>query len=86
MLLYLLDRARIAGMYEAFLEVRPSNAVASRLYRSLGFEQVGIRKGYYQLTGEDAYVMWAYDLPSPEYTQRIAAIEAELRSRPVLRR
>ena len=27
MLLYLLERARIAGMYEAFLEVRPSNTV-----------------------------------------------------------
>jgi ribosomal-protein-alanine N-acetyltransferase len=59
MLLYLLDRARIAGMYEAFLEVRPSNAVASRLYRSLGFEQVGIRKGYYQAAAgrEDAEVL-----------------------------
>jgi ribosomal protein S18 acetylase RimI-like enzyme len=59
MLLYLLDRARIAGMYEAFLEVRPSNAVASRLYRSLGFEQVGIRKGYYQAAvgREDAEVL-----------------------------
>jgi [ribosomal protein S18]-alanine N-acetyltransferase len=59
MLLYLLDRARIAGMYEAFLEVRPSNAIASRLYRSLGFEQVGIRRGYYQATvgREDAQVL-----------------------------
>jgi [ribosomal protein S18]-alanine N-acetyltransferase len=59
MLLYLLDRARIAGMYEAFLEVRPSNTVASQLYRSLGFEQVGIRRGYYQATvgREDAQVL-----------------------------
>jgi ribosomal-protein-alanine N-acetyltransferase len=59
MLLYLLERARIAGMYEAFLEVRPSNTVASRLYRSLGFEQVGIRKGYYQAAAgrEDAEVL-----------------------------
>ena len=59
MLLYLLDRARTAGMYEAFLEVRPSNAVASRLYRSLGFEQVGVRKGYYQAVAgrEDADVL-----------------------------
>jgi ribosomal-protein-alanine N-acetyltransferase len=59
MLLYLLDRARAAGMYEAFLEVRPSNTVASRLYRSLGFEQVGIRKGYYQapVGREDAEVL-----------------------------
>src|SRR5438552_2495951 len=42
MLLYLLERARTAGMYEAFLEVRPSNTAAARLYQSLGFEQVGI--------------------------------------------
>lgn len=59
MLLYLLDRARTAGMYEAFLEVRPSNTVAARLYHSLGFEQVGIRRGYYQAPGgrEDAQVL-----------------------------
>ena len=59
MMVYLLDRARIAGMYEAFLEVRPSNTVASRLYRSLGFEQVGVRKGYYQAVAgrEDAEVL-----------------------------
>jgi len=59
LLLYLLDRARAAGMYEAFLEVRPTNTVASRLYLSLGFEQVGIRRGYYQATvgREDACVL-----------------------------
>ncbi len=58
-LLYLLDRARHAGMYEAFLEVRPSNTTAARLYRSLGFEQVGVRRGYYQSTTgrEDAAVL-----------------------------
>jgi len=58
-LLYLIDRARSAGMYEAFLEVRPSNTAAAHLYRSLGFEQVGIRRGYYQATNgrEDAAVL-----------------------------
>jgi ribosomal-protein-alanine N-acetyltransferase len=58
-LVFLLERARTAGMYEAFLEVRPSNTVASRLYRSLGFEQVGVRKGYYQAAAgrEDAEVL-----------------------------
>lgn len=59
LMLYLLDRARSAGMQEAFLEVRPSNIVASRLYLSLGFEQVGVRRGYYQATlgREDARVL-----------------------------
>jgi ribosomal-protein-alanine N-acetyltransferase len=58
-LLYLLERARAAGMFEAFLEVRPTNVAAARLYHSLGFEQVGIRRGYYQATigREDASVL-----------------------------
>jgi len=58
-LLYMLDRARTAGVQEAYLEVRPSNVAAARLYHSLGFEQVGIRRGYYQaLMGrEDACVL-----------------------------
>ncbi len=59
LLIYLLDRARASGMQEAFLEVRPTNTVASRLYLSLGFEQVGVRRGYYQATvgREDACVL-----------------------------
>lgn len=56
---YLLTQAEEAGMSEAFLEVRPSNAVALLLYESLGFEQVGTRRGYYQAIGgrEDAAVL-----------------------------
>jgi len=59
MLNYLLDRAAAAGMSEAFLEVRPSNTAAIRLYQSLGFDQVGTRRGYYQAVGgrEDAAVL-----------------------------
>lgn len=59
LLTHLLDRARAAGMGEAFLEVRPSNTAAIRLYQSMGFEQVGIRRGYYQAVGgrEDAAVL-----------------------------
>ena len=59
MLEYLVERARAAGMSEAFLEVRPSNTAAIRLYQSMGFEQVGIRRGYYQAVGgrEDAAVL-----------------------------
>jgi [ribosomal protein S18]-alanine N-acetyltransferase len=54
----LLERATLAGMNEAFLEVRPSNTSAIRLYLALGFEQVGMRRGYYQAVGgrEDAAV------------------------------
>lgn len=65
LLLHLLDGARAAGMREAFLEVRPSNAAAARLYRSMGFEQVGVRRGYYQATvgREDAAVLRRLLLP-----------------------
>jgi ribosomal-protein-alanine N-acetyltransferase len=65
MLLYLMERARTAGMYEAFLEVRPSNTIAARLYHSLGFEQIGIRRGYYQASvgREDAAVLRRILLP-----------------------
>jgi ribosomal-protein-alanine N-acetyltransferase len=56
---YLLDRSRDAGMREAFLEVRPTNLSAIRLYQSLGFEQIGVRRGYYQSVNgrEDAAVL-----------------------------
>jgi ribosomal-protein-alanine N-acetyltransferase len=55
----LIDRAAAAGMGAAFLEVRPSNIAAIRLYLSMGFEQVGTRRGYYQAAGgrEDAAVL-----------------------------
>jgi [ribosomal protein S18]-alanine N-acetyltransferase len=59
MLDYLLDKGAAAGMSEAFLEVRPSNTAAIRLYLSVGFDQVGMRRGYYQAVGgrEDAAVL-----------------------------
>jgi ribosomal-protein-alanine N-acetyltransferase len=55
----LLERAAAAGVTEAFLEVRPSNLAAIRLYQRLGFEQIGIRRGYYQAPDgrEDAIVL-----------------------------
>lgn len=40
------------------LEVRVSNTVAQNLYRKLGFQDGGIRKGYYSDNHEDALVMW----------------------------
>ena len=56
---HMLERAAAAGINEAFLEVRPSNLAAIRLYQKLGFEQIGIRRGYYQAPDgrEDAIVL-----------------------------
>jgi [ribosomal protein S18]-alanine N-acetyltransferase len=39
------------------LEVRASNRVAQNLYTKYGFNQVGIRKGYYTDNKEDAWIM-----------------------------
>jgi ribosomal-protein-alanine N-acetyltransferase len=54
----LLRRARRAGMLHAFLEVRPSNLGAIALYEDMGFERIGLRRGYYQASPgrEDAVV------------------------------
>jgi ribosomal-protein-alanine N-acetyltransferase len=56
---HLLERAAAGGVSEAFLEVRPSNLAAIRLYHHLGFEQIGVRRGYYQAPDgrEDAIVL-----------------------------
>ena len=40
-----------------FLEVRTDNEPAIGLYRSRGFATVGLRKGYYQPSGADAFTM-----------------------------
>jgi ribosomal-protein-alanine N-acetyltransferase len=45
-----------------WLEVRPSNRIAARLYAKIGFQEVGRRPRYYADTGEDAMMM-ALELP-----------------------
>lgn len=50
--------AKENGMETMSLEVRVTNSVAQNLYRKLGFQDGGIRKGYYVDNGEDALVMW----------------------------
>jgi [ribosomal protein S18]-alanine N-acetyltransferase len=59
LLAHLLEVAANVGAREAFLEARPSNTAAIRLYQSLGFVQIGVRRGYYQAVDgrEDAIVL-----------------------------
>jgi [ribosomal protein S18]-alanine N-acetyltransferase len=48
---------RARNMRIATLEVRAHNVPAVRLYESLEFRRVAVRKGYYADNGEDALVM-----------------------------
>ncbi len=59
MLLRLADDARARGDRKLWLEVRQSNVDARHLYEALGFEAVGLRRGYYPAAQgrEDALVM-----------------------------
>lgn len=55
----LIGEARRGGATRLFLEVRPSNEAARGLYEAAGFEQVGVRRGYYPDAGgrEDALIL-----------------------------
>lgn len=50
-------QAKLKGVSYVLLEVRVTNAPARRLYESLDFKKLEIRKRYYQDDGEDALVM-----------------------------
>jgi ribosomal-protein-alanine N-acetyltransferase len=51
-----IEEAQALGARAIFLEVRAGNVVARRLYRHLGFHDLGVRRGYYG-PGQDAIVM-----------------------------
>lgn len=77
----LLNMARTAlerNAHHLTLEVRVSNDGAQSLYRQFGFVPAGIRKNYYVETNEDALVMWAEDIDTDAYADRLAAIEATI--------
>jgi ribosomal-protein-alanine N-acetyltransferase len=52
----LITESRRRGIAELFLEVRADNPIARSLYRSLGFEEIGVRPRYYR-HGIDAVLM-----------------------------
>lgn len=76
LMLALVDEALATGAEHLTLEVRASNAAAHHLYERFGFTRVGVRKNYY-LT-EDALIMWAIDIRSDDYQERIADIRSSL--------
>ena len=52
----LLAEAARRGCRDVLLEVRADNKAAQRLYATHGFEQISVRRGYYQPDGTDALV------------------------------
>ena len=59
LLVQMMEMGREKGGLNMFLEVRPSNHSALGLYESMGFNEMGIRPGYYPAHNgrEDAVLM-----------------------------
>ncbi len=74
LLVHLVRAARARGYRAMTLEVRVSNVGAQAMYRRFGFAPAGVRKKYYEQT-EDAIVMWAHDIDTPEYAARLDELE-----------
>jgi ribosomal-protein-alanine N-acetyltransferase len=72
----LIEESRDRGTRSMTLEVRRANAGAQAMYRKFGFQTVGVRRGYYVETGEDAYIMWAEGVWTHEYARRLESIKA----------
>jgi len=51
-----LNECKRRGATDIFLEVRPGNEIARRLYESCGFRVAGVRPKYYR-DGDDAVIM-----------------------------
>ncbi len=67
---------RSDGVKHISLEVAADNKPAQSLYRRFGFAPVGVRKNYYPVTGQDALVMWVYDIDAEEYSVRLEKLAA----------
>jgi ribosomal-protein-alanine N-acetyltransferase len=59
------------------LEVRTSNKLAQRLYAKYGFNEVGVRKGYYTDNKEDALIMTTDNISSEEYRIKFILLKSE---------
>jgi ribosomal-protein-alanine N-acetyltransferase len=54
----LIEKGTSIGVSKYTLEVRESNTSAIKMYRKIGFKEVGIRKDFYDKPRENAYIMW----------------------------
>jgi [ribosomal protein S18]-alanine N-acetyltransferase len=78
LLMALVTEAVARGAETLSLEVRVSNKTAQAMYAKFGFSVVGVRRGYYVETNEDALVMVANHAASTDYRLRLEGIRQEL--------
>lgn len=57
LLAVVLDELAAGGATAVWLEVRPSNLAARRMYQAAGFVATGMRRGYYRRPTEDALIL-----------------------------
>lgn len=82
LLLYnLLAQAVSQKLERATLEVKTSNQIALALYQKFGFKIAGIRKGYYQKTQEDGYILWKSGLNSSLFLENMQKWRKEIENR-----
>lgn len=77
-MLCLMDAAIERGGRTVSLEVRKTNSAAQRMYEQFGFQPVGVRRGYYVETGEDAIVMWVDQVDTPAYAERLDRLRTKV--------
>lgn len=78
LMLRLVTEAIARGARTLSLEVRVTNLPAQTMYGKFGFSVVGVRKGYYIETKEDALVMVVDDATTNEYRLRLQTLRDEI--------
>jgi ribosomal-protein-alanine N-acetyltransferase len=78
LLLAIIEEAIYQNASHITLEVRESNRIAQRLYSKYGFYETAIRKSYYTDNGENAIVMWAVEINTPQYQHNLRLLRHRL--------
>lgn len=72
LLIQMVGVARSHGASAVTLEVRIHNRPALALYEKLGFVAVGLRRGYYRDTGEDARLLTLFAIDHPSVWEKLS--------------
>ena len=76
-----IEQAQQRRMPAVTLEVRVSNHIAQNLYKKYGFEEMGVRKGYYSDNREDALIMTVSGIRSQSYREEFERLTKSHRQR-----